>query len=67
MTGELKTDLPYDAVGPSSSIPRQDPPPVSNEPVPVYVSDVLNPGTFWIQLVGPDTNEALNELMVILQ
>ena len=60
-------ELPSDAVGPGANIRRQPLPPVSSQAIHVQVSNVINPGLFDIQLIGEHTNDALNELMTIMQ
>jgi hypothetical protein len=62
-----ETEMPADAVGPGANIRRQPSPQVSDNYVLVQVSNVINPGLFDIQLIGKDTSEALDELMMIMQ
>ena len=60
--------IPFDAVGPGSGYFRLDPPQqVELEYVEVFVSNVVSPGKFWIQLKGDGTTMALEELMDMLE
>jgi len=58
---------PEDAVGGGVSIEFQKPPPVSDRYVLVCVSNTVSPSSFSMQLIGQDTSDALDELMIIMQ
>ncbi|XP_013402320.1 tudor domain-containing protein 5 isoform X2 [Lingula anatina] len=59
--------IPPDAVGPGACYTRQvmpQPSPANPQPyLEVYVSNVVNPGRFWLMLKGDHTTLALEELM----
>jgi len=57
--------LPADAVVPGVTYTQQNLPPELSNYIAVRVSEIANPGSFWIQL--DETNDDLEALMADLQ
>jgi hypothetical protein len=62
-----RREIPSDSVGPDSAYRQQAIPFNLLQSSPIYievfVSTVINPSHFWLQLKSPDTTDALEALM----